>query len=177
MVDKSLPFAQALLSIGQDNKQEDQYLVNLNELKKMFEEVDQLRLVLSHPGVDRKTKENILIETCQDSMDSSFIDFLKVACRQNMAGQLPQIADHYAHLLDESRNIQTVKITSSIELDEKQKAKLTTILQNKLNGKVKLECVVDPTLIAGMKIQTEDAILDASYLKALEKMKEQLTKS
>ena len=43
----------------------------------MFEEVDQLRLVLSHPGVDRKTKENILIETCQDSMDSSFIDFLK----------------------------------------------------------------------------------------------------
>lgn len=94
-----------------------------------------------------------------------------------MAGQLPQIADHYAHLLDESRNIQTVKITSSIELDEKQKAKLTTILENKLNGKVKLECVVDPSLIAGMKIQTEDAILDASYLKALEKMKEQLTKS
>lgn len=177
MVDQSLPFAQALLSIGQDNQQEDQYLADLNELKNMFEQVEELRLVLSHPGVDRKTKENLLIDACQDSMDSSFIDFLKVVCRQNMAGYLPQMADHYAHLLDESRNIQTVKVTSSIELDEKQKAKLTKILENKLNGKVKLECATDPTLIAGMKIQTEDAILDASYLKALEKMKEQLTKS
>lgn len=177
MVDKSLPFAQALLSIGQDNGQEDQYLEDLNELKMMFEQVDQLALVLSHPGVDRKTKENILIESCQDSMDSSFIDFLKVTCRHGMAGELKQIANNYAQLLDESRNIQTVKITSSIELDEKQKAKLTTILEKKLNGKVKLECTIDPSLIAGMKIQTEDAILDASYLKALEKMKEQLTKS
>lgn len=177
MVDKSLPFAQALLSIGQDNGREDQYLADLEELKSMFEQVPDLGLVLSHPGVDHTAKENLLVEACKDSMDSTFIDFLKVTCRHGMAGHLAEIADDYSQLLDESRNIQTVKVTSCVELDDEQKARLTEVLEKRLNGKVKLECILDPTLIAGMKIQTEDAFLDASYLGALEKMKEQLSKS
>ena len=61
MVDKSLPFAQALLSIGQDNGREDQYLADLEELKSMFEQVPDLGLVLSHPGVDHTAKENLLV--------------------------------------------------------------------------------------------------------------------
>lgn len=177
MVDKSLPFAQALLSIGQESGQEDAFLDDLTAVKKVFQENPQLASVMNHPAISNVEKEKMILEIFNNDFNDSFVNFLKVVCRHSMAGSLPSVVDDYSQLLDESRHIQTVKVTTAAPLDEMQKQKLTVVLEQKLGGKVKLQCSIDEKLIAGMRIQTEDSVLDATYLGQLNKMKEQLSRS
>lgn len=177
MVDKSLPYAQALLSIGQDTGAKDTFLEELVKTRTVLLENEQLIQVLRHPAISNVEKEKMLLEIFKGDFSEPYQDFLKVVCRHSMAGCLAEIADDYARLLDESRHIQTVKVISAAPLDEAQKEKLTAVLEKKLGGQVRLQCSIDEKLIAGMKIQTEDSVLDATYLGQLEKMKEQLVKS
>lgn len=177
MVDKGLPYAQALFSLAQDTHQEEAIQQDLNTLRSVLQDNPQLKDVLGHPGIYAADKEALLARIFDEGQTKQFLDFLKVVCRHHMAGSLGQIADDYDRLFDESRNIQSVKVTSAHPLDQQQKDKLAKALEQKLHAQVKLECSIDPALIAGLKIQTEDSVLDASYQSQLDKMKEQLLKS
>lgn len=177
MVDKSLPFAQALLSIGQETGQEDGFLQDFSVLETVEKQNPDLVLVLRHPGIPSAQKEKLLVDILSGSVSASFLDFVKIACRHHMAGFLAQMDQDYRKLLDESRHIQTVRVESAAPLDEAQKEKLSRALEAKLGGPVRLECVIRPDLIAGMKITSGDAVMDASYQGLLNKMKEQLDKS
>ncbi len=177
MVDKGLPYAQALFSLAQESGKEDVFLHDFETMQAVFAKNPDLKAILGHPGIFSANKEELLQKIFESELDGKFMDFLKVVCRHHMAGSLLQIADDYGRLLDESRNIQTVRVTSAHPLDDAQKEKLARALEKKLNAGVKLECSVDPGLIAGLKIQTDNAVLDASYLSQLDKMKEQLLKS
>lgn len=177
MVDTSLPFAQALLSIGQDNHQEDTFVQDFGLIRSVFEENPDLEKVLIHPGIPANQKETLLLDIFQDDVSSSFVDFLKIVCRHHMAGKLLNIADDYDKLLDELNNIQNIYVESATPLSETQKEKLAKRLENKLGGQVRLHCTLNPKLIAGLTLRTEGAVMDASYLGMLDKMKEQLLKS
>lgn len=177
MVDTSLPFAQALLSIGQDTKQEEAFLNDFSLVQSVFEQNPDLEKVLIHPGIPTEKKEALLLEIFQSEVSPSFVDFLKIVCRHHMAGQLLNISMDYQKLLDDLNNIQTVHVESATPLSEEQQAKLIQRLEKKLGGLVRLECTVNPKLIAGFTVRTEGAVMDASYLGMLDKMKEQLLKS
>lgn len=177
MVDTSLPFAQALLSIGQDTNQEEAFLQDFLKVQSVFEQNPDLEKVLIHPGIPTNQKETLLLEIFQEEVSPSFTDFLKVVCRHHMSGQLLSILKDYQKLLDDLNNIKTIQIESAAPLSEVQKAKLARNLEKKLGCLVRLECNVNPKLIAGLTIRTEEAVMDASYLGMLDKMKEQLLKS
>lgn len=177
MVDNSLPYAQALLSLAQDANLEDAYLNDFEKVEMVFDQNPELHAWLAHPAITAQDKEKLLLDIFSEDVQPTFADFLKIACRHQMSGDLLKIDRNYRALLDEARNVQNVFVQSAAPLDDDQKARLQRALEKKLGGTVRLECSVDPALIAGMKIRTGDAVLDASYQGQLEKMKEQLMKS
>lgn len=176
MVDKSLPFAQALFSIADESHTLDAYVQQFQQLQQIEKDNPELEPMLSHPGVASSAKESLLLQLFADAPES-YRDFLKVVCRHHMAGRLLQIGEDFEKLVDESRDIKTVRVQSAAPLDESQKERLTNALQAKLGGQVRLQCSVNPKLIAGMRIETGDSVMDASYQGLLDKMKEQLDKS
>lgn len=174
MVDQAYPFAQALLSIGSDQGLEDRFTQDFRAVEEVMNDNPELNSWLRHPGVSAKDKEELLLKIFEGTVSDPFRDFLKIVCRHHQAGNLLVMAKDYQALLDESRHIQTVHVESASALDERQKAKLKAALERKLGGQVRLVCAVNPDLIAGMRIQTENSTMDASYRGRLDKMKEQL---
>lgn len=177
MVDTALPYAQALISLAQENHEEDAVFHDLEQMETVMDENPELEPWLSHPAVPSAQKEALFLELFQDGTHPVFGDFLKIVSRHSMSGHLRKIAEDYRALLDELHNIQNVYVTSAAKLDENQKERLKAALKKKLGAEIRLKCSEDPSLIAGMIIRTPDAVLDASYQGKLERMKEQLLKS
>ncbi len=177
MVDKALPYAQALLSIGADKGLEDVFVTDFQSVDEVFDANPELKSWLNHPGISAKEKEDLLMKIFDGNVSADFLDFLKIVCRHHQAGNLEVMGKDYSELLDESRHIQTVRVESASVLDDDQKARLKDALEKKLGGQVRLNFEIDPSLIAGMRIRTENSTMDASYRGLLDKMKEQLLAS
>ncbi len=179
MKNEALPFAQALIDLGREEQKEDLFLKQLGWINDIYRENPELKDYLSHPAIDSKSKVDVLEQVLEPAknMDPTLWRFMKVLCQHRMAGRIPSIFRNFRKLYDDANNIENVFVSSAVDLDSKQKEKLTKLLEKKLQKKVRLFTQTDPALIAGLKIQTENSILDNSYLNRLESMREKLLRS
>lgn len=176
MVNESAPFAMALLEIGQENDSDTSLLGQLEELDRVYQENPDLVKLMDAPTVQKEQKLSVLKELFGNSLNETMMHFLQVLVQHRMAGKIPQITSDFIRLYNAAHGIEVVRITSASPLDEEQKNRLKEMLEKKLNHQVELELAVDPSLIAGLRIETENATMDNSYAARLSTMKEQLQK-
>ncbi len=75
---------------------------------------------------------------------------------------LPQVCTQFMNLRHEHEKQVDVELISAITLDEAQQSAISSKLEARLQRKVKLNCSVDETLIAGMIIRAGDLVIDNS---------------
>lgn len=177
MVTSPKPFAMALLELGMENGQSAHYLELLDSLSAVYKENPELSQLLDAPTVDKKQKQEIIKQLFGDDLDETMLNFFEILNQYRMAGKIEAISKDYTELYNEANDIEEVKVTSASELDQSQIEQLKEMLAKKLNKQVVLNLNVDPSLIAGLKIETKNRTLDGSYAGRLEKMKEQLHKA
>lgn len=173
MVKLAAPFAQAMLEIAQANGREDETAGEFDRLVSVLKENQELGSLLRFPGLPTEDKQALLGKIFYDE-SKTFQDFLSVVCMHHMAGSLEEIASEYSRLLDESRHIQNVTVTSAVAMTDDQKERLEKALEKKFGGPVRMKMEIDPSLIGGVKVTSDTAVLDASWAGRLERMKEQL---
>lgn len=176
MVAQSLPFAMALLDLGEESGQSAEYLEQLSELNRIYQDNPDLIKLMNAPTVDNTAKKEVLSNLFTGSLNETVMHFLQILVQHRMAGKIPEIFEDYTKLYNQAKGIEKVKVTSAAPLDEAQTASLLEMLKKKLNHEIQLELAVDPALIAGLRIETETRTLDNSYAARLGKLKEQLQK-
>ena len=87
------------------------------------------------------------------------------------------IYEAYKKCYDKYHHIEMVEVYSAAALDPKQVEDLKKVLSERLHKTVELDVKVDPKLIAGLKVQTADFVLDNTVLARANEMKEQIKKS
>lgn len=63
-----------------------------------------------------------------------------------------------------------VEVTSAIELTKQQLANISAAMEKRLSRKVKLNCKIDKSVIAGMIIRAGDLVIDGSVRGRLERL-------
>ena len=104
-----------------------------------------------------------------DDLVRAVIDYLK---SKNQLEPLPQVADKLtqAGLLATDPNLATV--TSAIALDLKQKQSLKNTLSKIFDRSIRLKTVVDPGLLAGLRISLGGKVIDTSISAQLKDLNE-----
>lgn len=176
MVDQSLPFAMALLDLGQESGQEDTYSQELKTLNQIYRDNPDLGKLLSAPTVSKQEKLEVLNTLFAGDLSETMQHFLQILVQHRMAGKIPEIFDDYTKLYNKAHGIERVKVTSASPLEDAQAQALKAMLEKKLGKTIELSLAVDPALIAGLRIETESRTLDNSYAARLSSMKEQLQK-
>ena len=67
-----------------------------------------------------------------------------------------------------------VDVTSAVELSSEQQAEISASLEKRLARKVKLNCNVDPALVAGVLIKAGDIVIDGSVRSKLDRLADAL---
>jgi F-type H+-transporting ATPase subunit delta len=124
----------------------------------------------------KKQKRDIL-STIRDQMglEDKASNFLMVLIEENRLIFLEEILKGVAQFWYEKKGIEKFNVLSAIPLDQGQKKRLITQLEAALKKKVEIENHLDPSLIAGIKLQRGSVFYDFSIAGNLKKLKQELT--
>lgn len=117
---------------------------------------------------------DLYINVCGESLDTHGQNLIKVLAENKRLTALPEISALFDLLKAEYDKEIEVVVTSASELTDTQTTNLSASLEKRLARKVKLNCNVDPALIAGMVINAGDTVIDGSVKSKLNRLADAL---
>ena len=120
------------------------------------------------------TLADIFNNVCGEQLDEHGQNLVKVLAENKRLAALPEISTLFdAFKADYDKEIE-VDVTSASTLTDAQQNELVASLEKRLARKVKLNCNVDPALIAGMVINAGDTVIDGSVKSKLNRLADAL---
>lgn len=171
-----LQYAKAIFDLALEAKSANDYyqaLVVINEALILDVETSK---IFAHPLVSKNDKKELIINTLKNNTDELLINFLLVLVDNNRLLDLPLVIESYKELLYEYENKMEIRVYSKYPLTNNDIDKIKNKLENHYQKNILLEVVIDENLIGGVKIESDNEIIDSSILNTLENLKNNLKK-
>ena len=170
-------YAKALILIGQEDGQAEQYNEELGAVVGLFDAQDGFEAALTNPLYNKNDRKKVL-EAVLAATDLSAImkSFLVLLFDKGRIGFLRDIADYYKEMADELKGVVKASIVSATELTTDAVDKIKEALSQKTGKDIVLNVEKDPSLIGGVVTKIGDLVLDGSVKTQLINMRETLKK-
>lgn len=119
-------------------------------------------------------KRGAITKIFQNQVDPRVLNFLLLLIEKHRTTYLADITEAYFKLDDEKKGIIDATATSAYPLKEDDAKNIALTLGKRLGKTVRLKVVVDPSIVAGVKLQYGDKIIDGSVHSRLESMRKRL---
>lgn len=143
------------------------------EVDALFEEVKGLQMIwrenqslaelLDNPKIVKEEKIGIIKNIFDGRVSDDLMGFLAVIVDKGRQKEIPAICEYFVNAVKEYKNIGVAHVTSAVELNDGQKARLAEKLLNTTTYvEFEMDYQVDPSLIGGMVIRIGDRVVDSS---------------
>ncbi|GAW64117.1 ATP synthase delta chain [Ligilactobacillus acidipiscis DSM 15836] len=164
-------YGQALFDVAESKDITSQTATELVELQTVITEQPDLLVFFASPQITKEAK-NEMLQSMQTNASQLVKDFLQMLSDYGRLQNVIDIIDEFNRLNDEKNGTVRVKVTTAIELDDEQKAKLSAKFAQVVGAnKVVLEPVVDEEIIGGVVLRSRDNIYDGSVKSKIDKIK------
>ena len=117
-----------------------------------------------------ETLAESFIAVCGEQLDENGQNLIRVMAENGRLVTLPDVLEQFIHLRAASEAIAEVEVTSASQLSEEQLSKITGAMEKRLSRKVKLNCKIDKSVMAGVIIRSGDMVIDGSVRGRLERL-------
>ncbi len=117
-----------------------------------------------------ETMSQTFIAVCGDQLDDAGQNLIKVMAENGRLRVLPEVLQQFIELRASLEAIAEVEVTSAAPLSEAQQAKIAAAMEKRLSRKVKLNCKIDKSVLAGVVIRAGDMVIDGSVRSRLERL-------
>ena len=170
----AIPYAQALIEIGQDEGLLGRIREELEAINVLVDESRDFRLFFRSPSIDPQHKHKIVADLFGDRFCRPIMGFLDVLFRKKREPLLDNILDQFKRFEDETENRIRVQVKSAKTMPDD----LLETLKNRIaraSGKdVTLETSVDSKLLGGAVIRVGDRLVDGSLRTRIRELRKQL---
>lgn len=168
------PYAQALMSLAQDQNLEDRFGEDAQGLLNLLNESADLRRFLENPLMEDATKKGVLDQISGD-LNPLFANFLKLLVDKGRIGFVTPILKRYRDLLRQLRKTVLAEVTAAVELSDAQKEQIRQKVTTMTGAQqIDLEVTLDPELLGGVIIKVGSQVVDASLRGQLRRLSMQL---
>lgn len=140
------------------------------------ENPDYIKLICS-PDVHLDERLALLDKAFRGNVHAYVLNFLKILAQRGHFAFLPDCLDEYCRKYDEANNIENVTVYSAVPLSPAQEDALRDKLCAKLGKTIRLHVEVDPSVIGGIRVQTEKTSLDGTVRHKINTIRDNLLQS
>ncbi|MBP1969876.1 F-type H+-transporting ATPase subunit delta [Virgibacillus natechei] len=164
-------YADALFQLGEEKAILEQLHQELNIVHEVFQGNEQLFTFLKHPRINNERKKELLVEAFA-GLSTDALNTIKLLVDRRRTEIIPSIIDHFVQLVNDAQGTAEATVYSVRELSEAERQQLEqTLVKRYSKNKFKLNNVVDPSIIGGIKIRIGNKIIDGSVSGKLDRIK------
>lgn len=155
----------------------DEYGVAIQEVAQILRDEPLVREFLETPRVDLEAKREAVRASFGGRVPDLFLRFLLVVVEKRRQGLLPEIAEQYHALVDETRGRTRAEIVLALDPDEDLRNEIVAGLERHLGQEVVPSFSVDPSLLGGVVIRVGGQLLDGSIRRQMVGMRQRLMRA
>ncbi|TKI04453.1 F0F1 ATP synthase subunit delta [Martelella alba] len=130
---------------------------------------EQMAQLLSG-AVAPETLSETFVAVCGDQLDQAGQNLIRVMAENGRLAGLPDVLEQFVHLRSAQESTAEVEVVSATTLKDEQLAKISAAMEQRLSRKVKLNCQIDKSVIAGVIIRAGDMVIDGSVRGRIERL-------
>ncbi len=163
------PYAQAVFELARES----------GDLTSWSEQLDWLAAIatdpameerLQHPDFDVERKIELILGVAGKRLNPDGENLVKLLVRNRRINTLPAIAALYAQQRAEEERVVEATMMTALPIDPTQQTSFANALHDRLGRRVKLDFLVDESLIGGAVIRAGDWVIDGSVKAQLEQL-------
>lgn len=166
-------YARALFEVASERGKIDQVEADFAAIVQAVEQNEDLAKIMLHPHIAADAKQSLIDELFKDHVGEEIFNFLNVLIESGREQQLSDIYRSYVQLANEARGVAEAIVTSAKPLSAEEQAELAEQFGQKLNKKLHVTSVVDPSILGGIIIKIGDRLYDGSVKAKLETFAQQ----
>jgi F-type H+-transporting ATPase subunit delta len=171
------PYAEAafkaLTERGADSAARAQMADALESLAQVASHPD-MRALADNPKVGAEQLQSLFRDAARLAPGSESEQLLRLLIDNGRLAALPEIARQFRTLALAADGVAEATISSAYPLEGAALAELLALLEKKFARKLQAQVRIDPSLIAGVRVQVGDEVLDTSVKARLEQMRNAL---
>ncbi|CAM4129305.1 F0F1 ATP synthase subunit delta [Serratia silvae] len=162
------PYAKAAFDFAVENQSVERWQQML-AFTAVVTRNEQMAELLSG-AVAPETLSNTFIAVCGDELDEHGQNFIRVMAENGRLLVLPAVLQQFIELRAALESTVEVDVLSSSALSDTQQAKIAAAMEKRLSRKVKLNCKIDKSVLAGVIIRAGDLVIDGSVRGRLDRL-------
>ncbi|WP_439236439.1 F0F1 ATP synthase subunit delta [Lonepinella koalarum] len=171
------PYAKAAFDFAVEQSATDKSAVQkwteMLSFAALVAENEQVQSFLTGSFSSQKVADTV-ISICGEQLDQYGQNLIRLMAENKRLTALPAVFDEFQHYVKEHNAIAEVQAISAKPLNATQQQKIVAAMEKRLARKVKLNCTVDNSLIAGVIIRTDDFVIDGSSRGQLDRLANEL---
>jgi F-type H+-transporting ATPase subunit delta len=167
-------YARAVFELAQEDGDLAAWGRRLAELKELLSD-KEVASVLTNPTLDVERRMELV--TALPDIDAEATNLAKLLIESDRVLEIANIAAEYARLADAAAGRVRATVTTAVELGPRERDRVAEELSRRLGQEVRLDVVVDPRILGGIKLQYGDRLVDASVATKLQQLRRRLAAS
>ena len=165
-------YAKALLGVGEKSGNTDQLLEELSAVAEAVSNQPSLNSTLQSPQVGTEEKLKLVGKIFEKKVSAPLMNFLKVLVGKDRFDCVAAISAAAKQLNDEKSGEIQATVTTAEKIDAKSRDEIAKQLSKKLGKKVKLDSVVDASVVGGVVVRVGDTVYDNSVVGQLQQVRQ-----
>ncbi len=168
-------YAKALLELAIENNQVDNVLNDMKYIGSVSSESRDFQLLVQSPIINTE-KKIAIFNTLFGQFQQLSLSFVELITKKGREAMLTNIAASFEEQVNQYKGITPLTIISAVKLSDDVKNGILSKVQGLGSGTFEITEKIDPTLIGGFIVRTDDKQLDLTVSSQLENLKQRLTR-
>jgi F-type H+-transporting ATPase subunit delta len=166
------PYAKAAFDFAVEKKAVDNWLSMLGFAAEVVQNKQMDEVINGNLNAEKMA--DVFLAVCGEQLDEQGQNLMRAMAANGRLSVLPAVVLEFAAMKAELDREVEADVVSAAKLTKQQMAKIQASLEKRLERKVKLNCSVDKSLMAGIIIKAGDMVIDGSVRGRLSRLAETL---
>lgn len=167
-------YARALFEVAKERGLIDQIEAELKDIVSAINQNEELTKILTHPQISVGAKKDLFKDLFSAHIAKETQNFLDILIENGREMDLAAISAAYVGQANEERGIADAVVTTAKALSAEEQEQLAEKFGKIINKKLRIQTVIDPSILGGVVVKIGDRLYDGSIKSKLEHFAHQL---